>query len=176
MALPLLRRISYAFRKSDKKPVPADIIEFPRHYNAYSHYGLYVGDGDVVHVAVDTKSDSNRSMSISSKGSTVKREKLWDVAKNNKWIINNSRDTIRPPRPRDDIVREANALVGQEQPYNLVTKNCEHLATKLRYGEGWSEQVDGTLSMAAALPVLALVCTQSQDDDNLIGDPTCFGL
>ena len=39
------------------------------------------------------------------------------------------------------IVKECLALKGQTVDYSLLANNCEHFATKMRYGAAWSDQV-----------------------------------
>ena len=70
---------------------------------------------------------------------TVKKGLLTDVANGDKWLVNNRLD--HKPKSPDDIVKEAELLVGKEMPYNLITNNCEHLITNLRYGKPESRQV-----------------------------------
>lgn len=67
---------------------------------------------------------------------TVQREILINVAGFSPvYGISNQYDSARtPPLPREDIVRIAERLVGLELPYNLLTSNCEHFATMMRYG------------------------------------------
>lgn len=72
---------------------------------------------------------------------TVKKQKLQEVAGNDTYHINNHLDNLYEPRPIQDILRDANSFVGKEFSYNVVTSNCEHFATLLRYGKPQSKQV-----------------------------------
>lgn len=80
-------------------------------------------------------------MLVDSPKATVRRQKIWDVVRSNRFRVNNLLDDEYEPRQRRVIVREACSLVGWEMPYCLATNNCEHFVTKLRYGKPESRQV-----------------------------------
>lgn len=80
-------------------------------------------------------------MSVLTEKAIVKKEELWNVAGTNKWKINNSLDKKYEPRSCHKIVNEACALEGQECPYSVITGNCEHFVTEIRYGKAESRQV-----------------------------------
>ena len=71
----------------------------------------------------------------------VKREQLKDVAKGDSWRVNNLMDRQHQHRDANVIVEEALRLVGTQLQYNLISFNCEHFATYLRYGRARSGQV-----------------------------------
>ena len=71
----------------------------------------------------------------------VRKQKLSKVVGGNKWGINNNLDEECKPRSPDSILREANSQVGKMMEYSLIRNNCEHFATKLRYGQAVSNQV-----------------------------------
>lgn len=66
---------------------------------------------------------------------------MWNVVGKDDWKINNSMDMQYKPRPANAIVEDAKALVGKELRYDLVSFNCEHFVTELRYGVAKSPQV-----------------------------------
>ncbi len=68
-------------------------------------------------------------------------ETLKNVAGNDEYLINNHLDEIYDQRRSLNILFEARNLVGKECPYNVLTSNCEHFATLLRYGNPQSKQV-----------------------------------
>lgn len=74
----------------------------------------------------------------------VKRQKISEVVGLRKCRVNNLLDCKYRPRDRHIIVTEAKRLVGQELPYSVITHNCEHFVTRLRYNKPESQQV-GTL-------------------------------
>ncbi len=87
--------------------------------------------------------DSGTSSKKSGKGSTatVTTETLKNVAGNDEYRINNHLDEIYDQRPSQNILFEARNFVGKKLPYNVLTSNCEHFATLLRYGIPQSKQV-----------------------------------
>ncbi|XP_028272523.1 HRAS-like suppressor 3 isoform X1 [Parambassis ranga] len=126
----------------DKKPEPGDLIEIFR--GTYQHWAVYIGDGFVVHLAPPSEvpgAGANSVMSVLTEKAIVKKEELWDVVGTNQWMINNSLDEKYEPRLVHVILREARELVGEELPYCVFRKNCEHFANELRYGKAESRQV-----------------------------------
>uniref|UniRef100_A0A9J7XDD8 LRAT domain-containing protein n=1 Tax=Cyprinus carpio carpio TaxID=630221 RepID=A0A9J7XDD8_CYPCA len=120
-----------------------DLIEIFR--GRYQHWAIYVGDGYVIHVVTASgHSNSGTSSVTTGKGGnvTVKKEKLQDVAGNDKYRISNRLDNSYEPYPIEDILKEAESLVGKEFPYNLLLNNCEHFATLVRNGIPHSQQVE----------------------------------
>ncbi|XP_005534697.2 PREDICTED: HRAS-like suppressor 3, partial [Pseudopodoces humilis] len=87
----------------------------------------------------DTSSLASSS-SISATRAKVKKQLLKEVAGKHKWRVNNKYDRSYTPFPVEKIIRRAEELVGKEVPYNVITKNCEHFVTKLRYGIELSDQ------------------------------------
>ena len=80
-------------------------------------------------------------MKFSSSKAKIRKQKLKEVAGNSKWRINNSLDKMYEPRSADDIVDEALGQVGNVMEYSVTRENCEHFATKMRYGKAVSFQV-----------------------------------
>ncbi|XP_053734782.1 phospholipase A and acyltransferase 3-like [Synchiropus splendidus] len=140
-----------------------DLVEIKR--PLYEHWGVYVGDGFIVHLAshpdVPAAVSSSVMASSSSVWCMVKKEQLSAVAKNNPWRIANDLDGKRNPRPAHVIVQDACALVGQTMTYKLTTSNCEHFANKLRYDMPVSLQVvTGTVGLLASITMgLGLLAT-----------------
>lgn len=72
----------------------------------------------------------------------VKKEELYEVVGNDEYCVNNLLDEEYEPRPIQDILREAQRLSKKRDlPYNIVTNNCEHFVTELRYGKPECRQV-----------------------------------
>lgn len=71
----------------------------------------------------------------------VKCERLQDVAGNDSYSVNNYLDNKYRPRPTDKIVNLAKKEIDETWKYDLLTSNCEHFATKMRYGRSQSKQV-----------------------------------
>ncbi|XP_036933081.1 phospholipase A and acyltransferase 4-like isoform X3 [Acanthopagrus latus] len=146
--------------QSDETPEPGDLIEIFR--GGYQHWAVYVGDGYVVHVTSPPGADvrraaSNTLTSVPTKKAMVRREKLREVVGDNKWRINNILDKKYKPRSPDIIVKEALRQVDNLMEYSVISENCEHFATKLRYGKPVSRQVHEAEQAAAATGIIAAV-------------------
>ncbi|CAK6965381.1 phospholipase A and acyltransferase 4-like [Scomber scombrus] len=125
-----------------KNPKEGDMIEFPR--SGYKHYGLYTGDGEVVHFTPGEGKGGSLAPSTVVGGSVegaVRTDKLQDVAGTTDWKVNNIQDNKQEPKPTQEIVAAALSSVGQERPYSATSSNCEHFATECRYGKAESAQV-----------------------------------
>ncbi|XP_036244710.1 phospholipase A and acyltransferase 1-like [Molothrus ater] len=134
------------------KPEPGDLIEIDR--PLYQHWALYVGYGYVIHVTDEEASSVLlSSSSIRATRAKVKKQLLKDVVKNHKWRVNNKYDQFRTPFPVEEIIRRAELCIDREVPYDVLTSNCEHFVTMLRYGDGVSDQA----RKAAAGSALAAV-------------------
>ncbi|XP_041461664.1 phospholipase A and acyltransferase 2-like [Lytechinus variegatus] len=100
----------------------------------YSHWAVYIGNGEIVHV---TGVDGS-----SSKADIIRENMIlafWDknVRKNNHM------DDSFLPRGTREIVQTARRKVGTPWRYNLIFKNCEHFASLCRYGREISLQSFG---------------------------------
>ncbi|CAI9557740.1 unnamed protein product, partial [Staurois parvus] len=123
------------------EPKPGDLIEFYR--TGYQHWGVYVGDGYVVHLTgEDTYQAGCSTASSALKGTAVvKKDRLEFAACGCKYRVNNKYDSKRSPYPAGKIVNAALKEEGRKMEYSLTSANCEHFATNLRYGEEFSDQV-----------------------------------
>ncbi|NWZ98078.1 HRSL1 enzyme, partial [Nesospiza acunhae] len=125
-----------------RDPQPGDLIEIDR--PGYQHWALYVGDGYVINVTpVDEGAPSLlvSTTSVFTKKAKVKKQLLKVVVENHKWRVNNKYDRSRTPFPVKEIIRRAEQWIDREVPYDVLSSNCEHFVTMLRYGEGVSDQV-----------------------------------
>ncbi|XP_032924734.1 phospholipase A and acyltransferase 1-like [Catharus ustulatus] len=126
--------------QEESKPEPGDLIQIYRPF--YQHWALYVGDGYIVHL---TPVENGEVLtSIFNTRAKVKKQLLKVVVGNDKWRVNNKYDRSRKPRPVKEIIRRAEEWIDRVVTYDVVTRNCEHFVTELRYGEGVSDQVSGT--------------------------------
>uniref|UniRef100_A0A8C9UPM8 LRAT domain-containing protein n=1 Tax=Spermophilus dauricus TaxID=99837 RepID=A0A8C9UPM8_SPEDA len=128
-------------------PIPqvmktGDVIEIFR--GAFEHWAVYVGKGYVVHL---TSPSEAAGASVSGLGSVladraiVKKELLSVVAGGDKYRVNNKNDDKYKPLPPNEIVQQAEKMVGKYVPYSLTNSNCEHFVNTLRYGVSRSDQV-----------------------------------
>ena len=99
----------------------------------YGHWAVYVGNGYVVNYGRETPSTS-----------LVQKERLRSVSNGDNCRINNLSYAAESKGltafTRSQIVRRAEARVGEESPYSLMSHNCEVFATECRYGEGFTCQ------------------------------------
>uniref|UniRef100_A0A8C5R973 LRAT domain-containing protein n=1 Tax=Leptobrachium leishanense TaxID=445787 RepID=A0A8C5R973_9ANUR len=117
-------------------PKPGDLIEYQR--LGYQHWGIYVGDGFVVHLT-----DQDGFSSISSAfgaSAVVRKDRMERVAAGCYYKVNNKYDGKRTPLPIRKVVHAALDKVGETLNYSLTSENCEHFVTELRYGESFSDQ------------------------------------
>ncbi|XP_077678069.1 phospholipase A and acyltransferase 2-like isoform X2 [Eretmochelys imbricata] len=118
-----------------EEPKPGDLIEISRF--GYWHWALYVGYGHVIHLAPPSEfaeTGFSSLMSVVADKAMVRKEPLWAVVKGDDYWVNNKHDGKLPRRTVDQIIQEAESLVGKTMPYSVTSKNCEHFVTKLRYG------------------------------------------
>lgn len=151
---------------SDLMFLPGDIIKAFR--GIYFHFGVYVGEGKVVHFCstggneLDPNSADivETSFSRFSKGDWVCVDKLEE-----------------PLYDRGEIVRRARSEIGTKLgTYNLLSNNCEHFANWCRCGKLVSHQkilveslVDTVVSTAPFLGALKEVVTAVfQEDENAV--------
>ncbi|XP_031425791.1 phospholipase A and acyltransferase 4-like [Clupea harengus] len=125
---------------------PGDMIEIQR--AGYNHWALFIGNGDVLHLTTDGVSSTAAIFagSVDSVFAIVKKEKLKEVALGDKWSVHNCLDNEWETKSPDVILKEAEQLVGKKMPYNLLTFNCEHFVTYLRYGIPESRQARKVIS------------------------------
>ncbi|XP_035698730.1 lecithin retinol acyltransferase-like [Branchiostoma floridae] len=109
-----------------------DLLEFPRG-KFFSHWGVYAGDGKVIHRTGDYGGGSGflgyPLSSLFPSGVQVGKAKDMAVPSG------------------DEVVERARSRLG-ETGYNVLWNNCEHFATGCRYGKEQSQQaiVAGSVS------------------------------
>ncbi|XP_072549361.1 phospholipase A and acyltransferase 4-like [Salminus brasiliensis] len=141
-------------------PQPGDLIEIFR--GTYQHWGLYIGEGDIVHLAPPCETPGagpNCLMSVLYDKAIVMRERLGQVVGQDRFHVNNLLDSKHKPRSVCVILRDALSLAGLEMPYCVLRGNCEHFVTELRYGRAESRQIHyavkiGVRSMAIGMKAL----------------------
>ncbi|TSK28109.1 HRAS-like suppressor 3 [Bagarius yarrelli] len=151
-------KTDYVLTQPEKKPQPGDLIEIFR--RTYRHWGIYVGDGFIIHLAPPCEhahAGANSMMSVLYDKAVVKKEQLWDVAGNDQYSVNNLLDEKYEPHPVNVILQEAHALLEMELPYCVLQRNCEHFVTELRYGKPESRQVRKAMEVAAGAGLAAVV-------------------
>ncbi|XP_052719490.1 phospholipase A and acyltransferase 2-like [Crassostrea angulata] len=142
-----------------KRANKGDLLEFNR--GVYSHWAVYIGNDEVVHLAgvdndgLNASVNPSHSFSVCGKKfskAMVKKESVWNVMLGSKVKINNDKDHKLKPRSAQEIVKEALSKIG-EIGYNVLWKNCEHFAAYCRYGVSWSKQADNAMLALGAVVV-----------------------
>jgi hypothetical protein len=121
---------SQRFLPDADPPLGAHLVT-PR--RGYTHHGIYVGDGDVVHYA---------GLSRSLHRGPVRKVPLQQFAAGHPvWI---KRATC-PKYSGQQAVQRACSRLGEDS-YRLTTNNCEHFCEWCVCGESCSEQIDKLLA------------------------------
>ncbi|XP_040469059.1 phospholipase A and acyltransferase 1 [Falco naumanni] len=152
-------------------PQPGDLIEIFR--PAYQHWVLYLGDGYVISVTPIEEGPSATlasARSVLSRKARVRMQLLKDVVGSDTYRINNKYDSTRTPLPVKVIIRRAESYINQDVSYDVLSSNCEHFVTQLRYGEGVSDQVRRAVGTAGvvtavlgAVSMLGLAWSRSRE-------------
>jgi len=106
-------------------PLGAHLIT-PRH--GYSHHGIYVGVGKVVHYA---------GLARALRRGQVEEVSITRFAAGYEVLIESSAD---PVYARNEAVWRARSRLGENR-YRVLTNNCEHFCAWCLYGESRSKQV-----------------------------------
>ncbi|XP_060913679.1 phospholipase A and acyltransferase 2-like [Labrus mixtus] len=130
-----------------------DLIEFC-YPIGYSHWGVYDEDGYVIHFAVAEEGQlMNKVRTYLQALIPVCGDLLLGVTKIRRMPIGevtvpegthvsiaNNRHAFRATEQKD-MRRRRDALLDQELTYRLLTLNCEHFATFVRYGKAVCNQI-----------------------------------
>jgi hypothetical protein len=116
----------------------------------YTHHGIYIGSGRVVHYS---------GLSRYWRSGPVEEVSLSDfVSGHSVWIV----DHAEPTYSAHDIVGRARARVG-EHDYRLLTNNCEHFCNWCVIGLSHSAQIGRPLEFSSrALDLAASIVTRIQ--------------
>ncbi|XP_078143216.1 phospholipase A and acyltransferase 1-like [Centroberyx gerrardi] len=132
-----------------------DLIEFAYPGTGFSLWGVYDGDGHVIHFGV---ADENLMQSLwrsflqqmvqhSSGNRLLKRTKIRrqpitqiKVAPGTRIKVNNNKHRLSPS-PQELMRHRCDTFLDQEFTYDLLNFNSEHFATFVRYGHAVCNQV-----------------------------------
>jgi hypothetical protein len=108
-----------------------DLIEIQR--DIYSHWAVYVGDGDIIHL-----------LDFPDGKAQVVCQELKEIAEGYVCRVNNLVKAAQRrqlvPKSVSDILKSAYEKLNDVFDYHLINNNCEHFATHCRYGSRFSEQ------------------------------------
>jgi hypothetical protein len=121
------------------QPSPGDILSVNR--GPYKHYGIYAGDGKVIHYTTP-KGDFGFDISV--------RETTLDkfIAGGKCRIVE-----IKQGFSPEETLERARSRIGEEK-YNLLFNNCEHFVYECKTGKKKSNQIN-TFFTAVAMGGLA---------------------
>jgi hypothetical protein len=105
-----------------------DHLTVSRRY--FTHHGIDLGDGRVVHYDGEPGNTTNAEVVISSRAVFAAGGKIW--------VRRYPRGTALSP---DETIRRALSRVG-ERGYHLLISNCEHFASWCKTGEARSTQIE----------------------------------
>ncbi|MBO4698371.1 lecithin retinol acyltransferase family protein [bacterium] len=152
-----------------------DVVGVHRMQGIYDHYGIYTGNGGMIHYA-DPSGDFGTNIVVHrttlekfKEGSEylfvidfdmfVKENtvKLFDILKPGyvdfvnlyKLFFGNNNYHIYSP---EETVKNAESRLG-ERKYNLATNNCEHFAIWCKTGVSESTQVENLLKLLSAIRI-----------------------
>lgn len=111
-----------------------DIIAIKRWGGLYEHYGVYIGDGRVIHFSAK-EGDFGGEI-------TVHEASFDDFVRNDLFYykVEFGKRDGRLYSPEETVVR-AKEMIGNNKKYNLITNNCEHFARWCKTGKRTSTQV-----------------------------------
>ena len=123
-------RCDWSLIANEEPPLGSHLVT-PR--SVYTHHGVYVGDGAVVHYGAF--------------GYDWRRRPVEQVSL--ELFAHGHPICVRPGRPsgltRAEIVRRARSRLGEDQ-YRVLSNNCEHFSEWCVNGEHRSPQVDRWLA------------------------------
>ena len=128
----------WMLRTGEEPPLAAHLITIRR---GYTHHGLYVGQGRIVHYA-GLVGDFRG-------GATVEEVSLEQFARGHAIGV---RTDSTPRFEREDVVRRARSRLGENR-YNILRNNCEHFCEWCVSGVSRSPQVESMLGRAGAAVV-----------------------
>jgi Lecithin retinol acyltransferase len=124
--LAILGAREWLLAAGDTPPLAAHVVTSR---TGYTHHGIYVGDGKVVHYP---------GLSRGWRGGPVEEVSLAEFARGRRVRV---RPHMRARFDRDDVVARARSRLG-EDCYRLLSNNCEHFCEWCVHGENRSRQVE----------------------------------
>ena len=107
----------------------------------YTHHGIYIGDGKVVHYA---------GLSRGWRSAPVEEVSLAEFSRGRPVRV---RTHIQPRFDRSDVVARARSRLGEDS-YRILSNNCEHFCEWCVCGESRSRQIELRYALLAALRLL----------------------
>ncbi|KAE9301538.1 hypothetical protein PF008_g22722 [Phytophthora fragariae] len=125
--------------------VVGDVLLFPGSM-MFRHLALYIGDGYVVHFWSDTL--GKRSIRIDSVAKVRRASGAPE-----RWTEELDEWMGLEAFPQNVMLERAGSRLGDEG-YSILTNNCEHFVTWVRYGQKRSPQISSHVRQAADITVM----------------------
>ena len=133
-------------RRISRKPLPGDIVVAVR--VCYKHYGIYIGNNQVIHFAGEEGREKDPRYA------KVTKTSFAEFQKKSRVFVEETTDYIA--FPAEQVIAMAKARLG-EKGYNILINNCEHFANECKYGVRRSRQVEDTLKETAMLTCVVII-------------------
>jgi len=136
---------AWTLREGEEPPLAAHLVT-PR--CGYTHHGLYVGHGRIIHYPGPIGSFRRRA---------VEEVSLSEFSRGRPVAV---RIDSHPRFDREDVVMRARSRLGENR-YHIVRNNCEHFCEWCLTGVSRSRQLESLLGRfgAAAVSVVDLVAS-----------------
>lgn len=140
-------------------PIPGDIIFTER--ILYKHYGVYIGQGQVIHYTGPAGHETDPTQA------DIIQTSIEKFLRGDELYIERSPEDFKykPLEPTKVVERAISKLGKGKGKYNLVDHNCEHFANWCKYDVAFSRQVDdaAVTIVHVAEPIFRFLYWISQD-------------
>lgn len=145
----------HCFHKCSEEPQFGGVIFCNRKMGLYRHFGIYIGDGKVIHYAAQNGDMDKDEEKVSVHETTLAHfregDDLYemDFSRDYKYcrvwryIVRSHNYELQSP---EQTVLRAKSRLGETE-YNLVSNNCEHFALWCKTNVSESKQVDNLLDL-----------------------------
>ncbi len=132
--------------RTNDKPIPGDVLSVNR--GLYKHYGVYIGNDEVVHFSGGAENE------LSAERACIRKTSLEEFRGDGEIEIEANNCGAFS---HEETAARARAAVGSEKgKYDLAWNNCEHFANWCRYGKKRSLQVERAAVGFAGMAILGL--------------------
>ena len=120
----------YGFEKGD-------VLAVERNGGLYEHYGIYAGDGKIIHFSADDGSGVDETDPMKA---DIRETTIDGFSKGDPCYVDHQEEA---GFSGDEIVNRARKMIGtQKGKYHLAYNNCEHFAKYCKTGSKLSDQVN----------------------------------
>ena len=128
-------------------PQRGEIIYAKRKNGAYLHYGVYVGDNQVIHFSYHKNETINDTRII--------KTSLQEFADGDTVYIENEQKSVIQ-NTNEECAQKAEMMIeAYKHQYNLAFNNCEHFVNLCKYNQKESKQVSKCIQSATSVAVQA---------------------